>query len=72
MKNGDYWQQMKVLNAEELRNILRISPNKFRSLLEAGKLPKPLPLGGKCRRWSACVVAEYLNMSAEEQYKWGA
>lgn len=61
MGENEPWEGKKVLKAEEFRKILRISPNKFKELLDVGNLPKPLPFGEKCRRWSAFDVDKYLK-----------
>ena len=71
MKDGDFWRDVKVLNSKDLMKMLGISPNKFKSLLDSGKLPEPLPFGEKCRRWSSYDVAKFLGMPLEEQHKGG-
>ena len=71
MKDGDFWRDAKVLKSKEFQEILGVSPNKFKSLLDSGRLPKPLPFGDKCRRWSSYDVAKFLGMAQEEQQKRG-
>lgn len=61
MKNEFYPEKDQTLNAEEFRRILNFSPNTFKKLLAQGKLPKPLPLGTRSRRWSRSVVMSFLN-----------
>lgn len=50
-----------TLRAEEFMEVLKISPNTFKKLLVEGKVPAPLPLGGRNRRWSRAVVVNFLN-----------
>ncbi|MEI6537151.1 MAG: hypothetical protein WCN98_17550 [Verrucomicrobiaceae bacterium] len=41
--------------------MLKISPNTFKKLLAEGRVPGPLPLGARNRRWSRSVVMDFLN-----------
>jgi predicted DNA-binding transcriptional regulator AlpA len=41
--------------------MLKISPNTFKKLLAEGRVPEPLPLGTRNRRWSRSVVMDFLN-----------
>lgn len=50
-----------TLRAEEFMEVLQISPNTFKKLLTEGKVPAPLPLGDRNRRWSRAVVMNFLN-----------
>lgn len=50
-----------TLRAEEFMEVLQISPNTFKKLLADGKVPAPLPLGDRNRRWSRAVVMNFLN-----------
>jgi len=50
-----------TLRAEEFMEVLQISPNTFKKLLMEGKVPAPLPLGERNRRWSRAVVMNFLN-----------
>jgi predicted DNA-binding transcriptional regulator AlpA len=50
-----------TLRAEEFMGMLQISPNTFKKLLAEGKVPAPLPLGDRNRRWSRVVVMSFLN-----------
>lgn len=50
-----------TLKADEFMRMLDISPNTFKKLLAEGKVPRPLPLGSRNRRWSRAVVMDFLN-----------
>jgi predicted DNA-binding transcriptional regulator AlpA len=41
--------------------MLKISPNTFKKLLAERRVPEPLPLGARNRRWSRSVVMDFLN-----------
>lgn len=53
--------EFKTMKAKELREILDLSPNTFEKNLRAGKLPQPLPMVGRSRRWAVQSVKNYLN-----------
>jgi predicted DNA-binding transcriptional regulator AlpA len=53
-----------TLKADEFMQMLKISPNTFKKLLSEGRVPKPLPLGTRSRRWSRSVVMSFLNKPA--------
>jgi predicted DNA-binding transcriptional regulator AlpA len=61
MKIERDWFLEPTLRAEQFMEILDLSPNTFKKLLTEGKLPAPLPLGGRNRRWSRAVVMDFLN-----------
>ncbi len=50
-----------TIKADKFRQMLNVSPNTFKKLLEEGRIPQPLPLGSKVRRWSVVVVHEFLQ-----------
>jgi len=50
-----------TLRAGDFMELLQISPNTFKKLLMEGKVPAPLPLGERNRRWSRAVVMNFLN-----------
>jgi len=50
-----------TVKANEFQQMLQISPNTFKKLLKDGKIPAPLPLGTRTRRWSKTVVLDFLN-----------
>lgn len=50
-----------TIKADQFRQMLKVSPNTFKKLLEEGVIPQPLPLGSRVRRWSAVVVQEFLQ-----------
>ena len=61
MKNDLDPEKDQTINAEEFRRMLKFSPNTFKKLLAEGRVPKPLPLGTRSRRWSRAVVMSFLN-----------
>lgn len=50
-----------TIKADEFRQMLKVSPNTFKNLLEEGRIPQPLPLGSRVRRWSVVIVHEFLQ-----------
>lgn len=50
-----------TVNADEFMKMLDLSPNTFKKLFVEGRLPMPLPLGTRSRRWSRSVVNSFLN-----------
>ena len=54
-------EENKTVKAEEFMKILDISQNTFKKLLDEGRLPMPLPLGTRNRRWARSVVNSFLN-----------
>jgi predicted DNA-binding transcriptional regulator AlpA len=61
MKNDSGSEENQTIKAEDFMRILDISPNTFKKLLVEGRLPEPLPLGTRNRRWSRSVVVDFLN-----------
>lgn len=61
MKNECDPEKDPTVNAEEFRRMLKFSPNTFKKLLAEGRLPQPLPLGTRSRRWSRFVVMSFIN-----------
>jgi predicted DNA-binding transcriptional regulator AlpA len=61
MKNNTEPEEDQTLKAEEFMRMLKISPNTFKKLLSEGRVPEPLPLGTRNRRWSRSVVMNFLN-----------
>ncbi len=61
MKNEDMSDDRPTVKANEFQKMLQISPNTFKKLLRDGKIPAPLPLGARTRRWSKIVVLNFLN-----------
>lgn len=53
--------EFKTMNAKEFMELLDLSPNTFEKNLRAGKLPQPLPLLGRTRRWAIHSVKNYLK-----------
>ena len=53
--------EFKTMNAKEFMELLDLSPNTFEKNLRAGKLPPPLPMVGRSRRWAIHSVKNYLN-----------
>jgi predicted DNA-binding transcriptional regulator AlpA len=61
MKNDSGSEENQTIKAEDFMRILDISPNTFTKLLVEGRLPEPLPLGTRNRRWSRSVVVAFPN-----------
>lgn len=61
MKRDREPDKNQTVKAEEFMRMLDVSPNTFKKLLDEGKLPRPLPLGRRNRRWSRSVVNNFLN-----------
>jgi len=61
MKNDSGSEEDQTIRAEDFRKILQISPNTFKKLLVEGRVPGPLPLGTRNRRWSRSVVMDFLH-----------
>lgn len=61
MKNEEQRENYQTLKANDFRKMLQISPNTFKKLLDEGRLPDPLPLGTRCRRWSMVAVINFLQ-----------
>jgi predicted DNA-binding transcriptional regulator AlpA len=50
-----------TIKADEFMKMLKISANTLKKLLAEGRVPMPLPLGSRNRRWSRAVVMGFLN-----------
>ncbi len=61
MKNDSGLEEDRTLKAEEFMKIIKVSPNTFKKLVSEGRIPAPLPLGTRVRRWSRSVVMQFLN-----------
>lgn len=61
MKSDLRLEENHTLNAKEFMKILDLSPNTFKKLLGEGRIPEPLPLGARNRRWSRSVVEDFLK-----------
>ena len=61
MKEEKRKGELMTINANDFMKILGLSRNTFKKELRAGKLPKPLPMAGSCRRWAIDDVKNYLN-----------
>ena len=61
MKNDAGSEKDQTIKADDFMKILKISPNTFKKLLAEGRVPGPLPLGARNRRWSRSVVVDFLN-----------
>ncbi len=61
MKNEGMSDDRPTVKANEFQKMLQISPNTFKKLLKDGKIPAPLPLGTRTRRWSKTAVLNFLN-----------
>lgn len=61
MKNDAGSGEDQTIKADDFMKMLKISPNTFKKLLAEGRVPGPLPLGARNRRWSRSVVVDFLN-----------
>jgi hypothetical protein len=61
MNNDAGSEENKTVNAEGFMRMLDVSPNTFKKMLVEGRVPEPLPLGTRNRRWSRSVVMDFLN-----------
>lgn len=61
MKNDAGSEADQTIKADDFMKMLKISPNTFKKLLAEGRVPGPLPLGARNRRWSRSVVVDFLN-----------
>jgi predicted DNA-binding transcriptional regulator AlpA len=61
MNNDAGSEENKTVNAEGFMRMLDVSPNTFKKMLAEGRVPEPLPLGTRNRRWSRSVVMDFLN-----------
>ena len=61
MKNDAGSEESKTVNAEGFMRMLDVSPNTFKKMVAEGRVPEPLPLGTRNRRWSRSVVMDFLN-----------
>lgn len=61
MKNDSGPEENQTIKAGDFMSMLKISPNTFKKLLAEGRVPGPLPLGTRNRRWSRVVVMDFLN-----------
>lgn len=61
MKNEEQPENHQTIKANEFMKMLQLSPNTFKKLLVEGRLPEPLPLGTRCRRWSKVAVINFLQ-----------
>jgi predicted DNA-binding transcriptional regulator AlpA len=65
MQNDSGPEENQTLKAAEFMRMLKISPNTFKKLLAEGRVPEPLPLGTRSRRWSRSAVMSFLNKPDE-------
>ena len=61
MKNDAGSEKDQTIKADDFMKMLQISQNTFKKLLAEGRVPGPLPLGTRNRRWSRSVVMDFLN-----------
>lgn len=61
MRNDTGSEEDQTIKAADFMKMLKISPNTFKKLLAERRVPEPLPLGTRNRRWSRSVVMDFLN-----------
>lgn len=61
MQRARWPDENQAVKADEFMTMLDVSPNTFKKLLREGRVPMPLPLGTRTRRWSRSVVMDFLN-----------
>ena len=55
---------LKLLNEEQLREVLQLSRSSVYRLLRCGALPKPVRVGLRTRRWNLNDVEQWLRERA--------
>lgn len=64
-------QNMRLLNAKSLGQLLALSKRQVFRLNSCGKIPKPLKIGGSVR-WSADEISSWLAAGAPDRKTWEA
>ena len=64
-------QNMRLLNAKSLGQLLALSKRQVFRLSSCGKIPKPLKIGGSVR-WSAEEISNWLAAGAPDRKTWEA
>ncbi len=62
-------QNMRLLNAKSLGQLLALSKRQVFRLNSCGKIPKPLKIGGSVR-WSAEEISNWLAAGAPDRKAW--
>lgn len=62
-------QNMRLLNAKSLGQLLALSKRQVFRLSSCGKIPKPLKIGGSVR-WSAEEISNWLAAGAPDRKAW--
>ncbi len=62
-------QNMQLLNAKSLGQLLALSKRQVFRLSSCGKIPKPLKIGGSVR-WSAEEISKWLAAGAPDRKTW--
>lgn len=61
--NADNYASDATLTRQDWRRLLKISDNTLSKLIKDGKVPQPLPLGGRCQRWPVSDLEEVLGQT---------
>jgi len=64
-------QNMRLLNAKSLGQLLALSKRQVFRLSSCGKIPKPLKIGGSVR-WPADEISNWLTAGAPDRKTWEA
>jgi predicted DNA-binding transcriptional regulator AlpA len=51
----------RLLGITDVAEALAISPQTITRMVRSGRFPKPIRLSGRCLRWSAAAIEEYLQ-----------
>lgn len=62
-------QNMRLLNAKSLGQLLALSKRQVFRLSSCGKIPKPLKIGGSVR-WSAEEISNWVAAGAPDRKTW--
>ena len=71
MKNEQTTQTCQLLSAKMLGDMLSLSKRQVFRLNSAGRIPKPIRIGGAVR-WSADEISAWLSASAPDRRTWEA
>ena len=62
----------RLLDIAMVAEMLSVSPRTVRRMADAGKMPKPLRLGGKLIRWRPDEIAEWISDGCPNMIQDGA
>lgn len=68
-QNCNQQENMQLLNAKSLGQLLALSKRQVFRLSSCGKIPKPLKIGGSVR-WSADEISNWMVAGAPDRKTW--